>query len=101
MNKTFEEFLQYKFTTEMHPEILDDDLPDRFNDYEWDTEELIKYADEYTNSRIDEIIGAIQNQRHDFINAMTTTKDLDWNNALSQCADKLKALEQQLIARRL
>lgn len=46
--ENFEDFLADKHMEE-HPQILDDDLPDHFNDWlgNLDGEEYIKYADEY------------------------------------------------------
>lgn len=46
MPNTFKDYLQEIFT-ETHPMILDDDGPDAFNNYEWDTEELIKWGEFY------------------------------------------------------
>lgn len=44
----FEYYLQEKFTEE-EPQVLDDDIPDRFNDWleQLDIQEVIDYAQEY------------------------------------------------------
>jgi hypothetical protein len=46
--QTFEEYLQVQFSG-LHPEVLDDDLPEKFNAWleQLDVEELIDYADVY------------------------------------------------------
>jgi len=50
---TFEEFLAEKHC-EQNPEILDDNLPDAFNDWLTyiDVQDIIDYANEYTNKII-------------------------------------------------
>lgn len=55
---TFEDYLNDKFM-ELHPMILDDDLPDAFNDWCPATEELIKYGQKYRNIEIEKLIEEI------------------------------------------
>ena len=46
MKQSFDEFLQDKFS-DRFPQILDDDLPDAYADWELDSEELMEYAEKY------------------------------------------------------
>lgn len=50
--KDFEDFLSHKFM-EDQPQVLDDDLPDAFDNWvtELDVESIIKWADEYKEAK--------------------------------------------------
>ncbi len=73
--RNFEDFIQEKLT-EQHPEILDDDLPDFYADYEWDTDELIKYADMYARVVTEKLIEEIPTEVEERGNGYHITADL-------------------------
>lgn len=54
--KDFTDFLTYKFGVE-EPAVLDDDWPDRFNDWlaDLDVDTLVKWADEYAKERVEDV----------------------------------------------
>ena len=60
--KTFEDFLKVKFV-EAHPKILDDDLPDAFEEWLVDkllVNDFIDFADEYASIQKQEIVEEIK-----------------------------------------
>ena len=50
--RDFEQYLQFKFM-EDEPQVLDDDIPDAFNDWieQQDVLDVIEWADEYANKK--------------------------------------------------
>jgi hypothetical protein len=59
LKNDFENYLQDIFTRD-NPQILDDDLSDRFNDHEWDIDNLIKYGNEFGAKLAEQIINDVK-----------------------------------------
>lgn len=78
LRNDFEDYLQEIFMKE-HPMILDDQLPDAFNDYEWDIEELIKYGNEFGAKVAEDIINEFN--KTDFYDEIDFSK-INWDEVV-------------------